>query len=84
VSVHFTPIERCILAVLSDGTAHRPRELLACLDDSQATVENMRVHLSRIRAKLRPAGQDILCVIADRTVHYRHVQLLPARRDVTP
>ena len=73
---HFTPIESCILEYLSDGRPHQPRELLACIGDSEASVINVRWHLKNIRAKIRPGGDDILCEIFNRSVHYRRVHLL--------
>lgn len=72
----FTPTQRRILAVLADGDAHTPEELLKCLDDELATKPNLRVHLSLIRRHLRPAGQDILCVYVGRDYLYRHVRLI--------
>lgn len=72
----FTPTQSCIVAALSDGEAHPPAELLLCLQDAQASVSTLWVHLSHIRAKLRPLGEDVLCVLHNRRPAYRHVRLL--------
>jgi hypothetical protein len=78
----FTPTEKRILRAMSDGMPHKSKELLSCLpDDELGTVQNLRNHFSRIRKKLRPLGEDILCVIHNRTVHYRYVRLLPTTRE---
>lgn len=74
----FTPVERKMMRVLSDGLPHRPAELHACLNDDLAPVNAFRWHVSNLRKKLRPGGEDILCEIWNRTVHYRHVRLLVA------
>lgn len=72
----FTPIESCILSVLADGQAHPRRELLACLDDSEADKRALAVHVCNIRRKLLPFGQTIVCQIGDHPISYRHVILL--------
>jgi DNA-binding CsgD family transcriptional regulator len=72
----FTPTQTRILRVLADGMPHRPEELVAAIGDSESTVENLWPHLTRIRGKLRPRGEDILCQFILRRVHYRHVRLL--------
>lgn len=75
--ISWTPIEARVLAALADGAPHRPEVLLACLGDEMATINNLWVHLSRMRAKLRPLGEDIVCVIHNRKMHYRHMRTLP-------
>ena len=72
----FTPTERAMLAVLSDGLPHRRQELIACLPDELGLAVNMQMHVSRARKKLRPVGQDIVCEIVNRQFCYRHVRLL--------
>lgn len=73
---NYTPTQRRMLAVLADGMPHAPADLLACLWDSQATIENVRSHLSLLRKKLRPRGQDVVAQTIHRRTYYRHVRLL--------
>ena len=68
----FTPTQRKILDVLSDGQGHSTEELRKCLWDELTDVSTVRVHLTQMRAKLRPIGQDILY----RDSMYRHVRLV--------
>jgi hypothetical protein len=56
----FTPLQEQLLAVLSDGLPHKFAELLACLPDELSGIDALRMTLSRIRAKLRPRGEDII------------------------
>lgn len=72
----FTATEKRLMKVLSDHLPHRPRELLACLNDPQfSRLINVQDHLSNIRTKIRPHGHEIVCEIYNRTVHYRWVFL---------
>lgn len=76
----FTPTQRCILSILADGLPHRPAEIRSCLPDDMALVNTLRTHLSNIRKKLRPKGEDIACVIHCRRMCYQHIVLLAAAR----
>lgn len=75
----FTPTQLCILSVLSDGLAHTGDELRHCLPDDMAQSGTLRMHLTNIRKKLRPHGQDILIEFIRFRVHYRQVRLLPCQ-----
>jgi hypothetical protein len=87
----FTPTQRRMLAVLSDGMAHSREELHACLMDELGPVENIHFHISLMRTKLRRAGMDI--VSETRTLrtasgktqntYYRQVRNLPNPNDGT-
>lgn len=72
----WTPTERCMLAVLADGYPHTREELHACLYDDRGALSNIRVHISAIRKKLRPRGEDVACELLAGKVYYRHVRLL--------
>lgn len=74
--MEFTPTQQRLLAVLADGMPHSQQELIACLGDSEATMANVHAHLAKLRPKMRPAGEDILCVVHNRQCWYRHVRLL--------
>lgn len=69
--MRYTPTQHRLMAVLSDGRPHRPAELLASLGDGLATLQNLRDHISRLRKRVAAAGLEVVCVIHNRTVHYR-------------
>lgn len=70
----FTPTQQRLLGVLSDGRAHLRAELLACFDDPSPTSRNLSFHLTNIRQKLRPIGQDIICQLLNRRIAYRRIR----------
>ncbi len=72
----YTPTQEKILEVLADGTPHGRQELINCLDDAFADRRNLNVHLSNLRARMRPIGEDIVCRIVSRRICYQHVILL--------
>lgn len=65
-----------ILAILSDGMPHCRYELLACLEDSEAELRTLQVHISMMRKPIRLRGEDIVCELFDGSPHYRHIKLL--------
>ncbi len=73
---NFTPTQKDILNVLSDGRPHLRQELIDCLDDPLADRLTLKPVLYRLRKKLRPKGQDIKAVLQNMRVHYMHVRLL--------
>ena len=76
----FTRTERRMMEILADGLPHSRRELHACLPDELGALKNIWTHLSRIRKKVRLKGEEIVCVIHNRTVHYRLVRLVANAR----
>ena len=74
--MNFTPTQTKMLKVLDDGCRHTREELHGCLVDELGALSNIKTHISMIRKKLRPMGQDIICELNERTIHYRHVRLL--------
>ena len=72
----FTPIQKAILKVLDDGYAHKREELREALADELSEVACVNNHLSNLRKKLRPIGQDIVCELQSRKICYRWVRLL--------
>lgn len=77
----FTPTQQAILDVLSDGEGHSTRELHGCLPDELTDLKQVRGHIFNLRKKLRPEGQDILCVMQMGRFYYRWVRLLhPSQR----
>lgn len=77
----YTLVQTAILRKLSDGMPHSGTELAACLwdpsDNNRCNRKAVSWHIKNIREKLRPKGQDIVCVfLPGRRVCYRHVILL--------
>lgn len=72
----FTPTQQKILDVLSDGKSHSRQELIDCLEDAVADRKNLNVHLSNLRARMRPAGHDVIYCPRHRKAYYRHVVLI--------
>ena len=76
----FSPTQRKILAILSDGLPHKLDELTACMD-SLTNPRTLHSHLATIRIHLRPQGEDIICQFIQRQRQYRHVRLLHSSND---
>lgn len=73
----FTATEQRILYVLRDGLDHSKDELRGVLDDELAGPACLQNHIKNIRKRLRPKGQDIVCVIAQgQKKVYRQVRKL--------
>ena len=72
----FTPTQRRLLDVLSDGEVHDRDELVACLEDGLSVWRNVNPHLIAIRKKLRPNRQDIICQVLNRRFVYRLIGLI--------
>ena len=79
--IEFTPTQQRLLKVLSDGERHEKDELWECLGDDKATGNNLRVHLTYLRKKLRAIGEDITTEFIYRKFTYRHVRLLSRARN---
>lgn len=77
----YSPTQVKILQLLSDGKPHTREEIHALLIDELCQIEMVSVHISRIRKHLRPKGEEIICELANRRIHYRHVRLLPSAYD---
>lgn len=75
--IKFTPTERRILHRLADGMAHTRVELLTCLNDPDLSDNQvLSNHISRIKNKIEPYGETIICEYAARRIHYRHVRII--------
>jgi DNA-binding response OmpR family regulator len=72
----YTPTQVRMLALLADGRMHTKEELQLCLSDELSGFNAVRIHLTYLRKKLRPIGQDILCEYNQHKYFYRHVRLL--------
>ena len=72
--VHFTPTQQRILTLLSDGYGHQAEEVLGCLGDP--SLATLRVHLTHLRSKLQPNGQNIVVHILDGKTYYQQVRVI--------
>lgn len=77
----YTPTQRRILDLLSDGVAHTKEELVKCLWDELAGPTILNQHISNIRDKLRPQGQDIINIQEQRVSYYRHVRIVSIKSE---
>ncbi len=72
----WTAIQEKLLDLLSDGISHQRSELLACIGDDLATPNALQAHLTRMRLKLRPIGNNVVCEIHDSRIYYRLVRVI--------
>jgi DNA-binding response OmpR family regulator len=78
----YTPTQQRMLAILADGMPHTREELHTCINDDLADMHVVNVHISLLRRKLRPIGQDIVKEIGFQFKHYfRHIRLLASSTD---
>lgn len=77
----YTPTQRKMLAVLSDGLPHPRAELHACLNDELQPHDHIHPHLDGIRKHIRPKGQDIICQLLNKRCCYRLIRLLAGPND---
>ncbi len=76
----FTPTEKRILAVLSDGMGHTRDELFDCLSDELQNKGNVGSVLCNLRSKLLQKGETVVCVMGQGyKKYYQHFRLI--RRD---
>jgi len=84
MELKFTKTQQAILDVLKDGEPHPRRELWACIPDAEEMARDnpdyprvaTNEYLKAVRAKLRIAGQDIICQCVGRSLCYRWIRLL--------
>lgn len=69
----FTPTQKLMLAILSDGKMHTLMELKSCCGPCSPNTVNS--HLKELRKKLLPKGEDVVCVFRH-GYYYQHVRLL--------
>ena len=80
--VRFTPTQQAMLQVLSDGMPHRKEDLYACLPEGYYSDMKAVVNMvSKMRKKLQPLGQDVICEYRYGVYMYRHVRLLHSAND---
>lgn len=72
----FTPTQQIVADLLADGLPHSRDEIALAIDPGFTSREVVRFHVSRVRRKLRPKGEDIVCCLVHRKICYQHVRLL--------
>ncbi len=70
----WTPIQRRMLDVLSDGKWHTRHELFACLVDDLAGPTAVPAHVSMIRKKLDNQVEGIATMQLSGETYYQHVR----------
>lgn len=84
--MEFTPTQQRILDLLRDGERHLREEILEVIGngtiDEVGTKLNLRQHIFHMNKKLRPIGQEVVCIIGKSySIGYRHVRLLVSAND---
>lgn len=79
--LEFTVTQQKLIDILQDGLPHNRFELRDAIDGELTSLTNMQNHVSHIRKKLRPIGQDIICELVHGRICYRHVRLLSSAHD---
>lgn len=80
----FTPTERRILKLLSDGGMHSRTELLGCLYDSLSGPPALRVAICDLNKKLTVSGSEIVCrSLGKYTVRYQHIIRLKSANSIS-
>jgi len=74
----FTPTEKRIMDLLSDGERHARAEVHSLINDELSDLNNMRLHILNLRKKL-PEGEAVLCEISGYKTFYRHVKLIKSK-----
>ena len=72
----WTPTQTRILQLLSDGMKHRQKELLRIIDGEYASVATLHMHISLMRPKLRPIGEEIFVERTSDGTLYQHVRII--------
>lgn len=76
----FSETQLSLLKALSDGMRHHRSELVKELPgesiDEKRKYRALSWQLCKMRKILRILGQEIICELHDRKIHYRHIRLL--------
>lgn len=73
---HFTPTERKIIHLLSDGRRHLNIEVARVVDPEVLSTKGLKMHFKNLRSKLNPIGQEIVCIRYFGKYYYQHVRFL--------
>ena len=72
----FTPTQRKIMDLLRDGHSHPREHLCRCFPDELANPNNIRVHITLLRKKVRRQGLNIVCEPVDGVSCYRLMRIM--------
>jgi DNA-binding CsgD family transcriptional regulator len=72
----FTPTQKKIMDILSDGHPHLETDLIKLGIDEFANPRTLKMHLSMIRKKIRPKKREIISTRLHRKLYYQLVGLL--------
>lgn len=67
-------VRETILKLLSDGRPHRLKEVHGCC--GPCSIGTVHVHIHQIRKRLRPNGEDIVCISHGHGTSYQWVRLI--------
>jgi hypothetical protein len=81
IMVELSVTQQKIINLLSDGLPHKFEELQQLMPDDLADRRALSNHLAKIRTRIRPRGEDIICQFILRQRQYRHVRLLHSAND---
>ncbi len=77
---HYSPTERRILVLLSDGKAHSVEDMMTCLADELSGLNSLWVAITMLRHKLHRNGRSIMSFRGNRITTYRLVSFRGASR----
>ena len=72
----FTEGQHKLLELFSDGKRHSKEEVKRTIQDEHVSDEAMWAAIHRLKNKLEPIGETIVCETAGYVRMYRHVRLL--------
>jgi DNA-binding CsgD family transcriptional regulator len=75
---YFTPTQRRMLAILGDGNAHPETQLMKCLNDDLTGIATLRVHITKLREKLR-ANCETVVIYSNDGVNYYQIHRMIAK-----
>lgn len=79
-STHYTPTEKAILEILSDGKPHAKHDIAKHVDPEMGQC-NVANHILQLRKKLEPLNEDIVCVYRLKKYFYRQIRVLHSPYD---
>jgi len=71
-----TRSQQIIYDILSDGRAHPRQDMIEAMPDELFCGHTLTVHMSNLRSKLRPIGQDVVCTRVGNASSYSLVRTL--------
>jgi hypothetical protein len=79
-----------MLKILADGEEHSLEDLHPSLEDELSELNTVHTHISNLRHKLRPLGEDIICLRKPKgktrkyVITFRHVKWFPINKVPNP